>query len=384
MEKKIIFLIIWVKLCTFFIIFLSFNLLPFAKNYYYANFIYPPNEKISLQSAFKTWDAQHYLFLSEQGYKRGQISNAFSPLFPILVNFLTKIFNNSFISGLIISNLMSFLALFYFYKLVRMIYSEKIAYQSLIFLLAFPTSFYFSLIYTESLFFLLVVLFFFFLYKKQFFYASFFALLMPLARQIGILIFFPFLTYYLFEEKKLKFSSQLSVVSKACFNKKTFLILTPILGFGLYFLYIFYATGNALEMFSAMNFFVSKHSVFYIFNPSLLFNIIFNANLALHGFINSILDRVFFILFLFLLFLIYKKTNITFFIYSLLMGFVFILSGTFMSYTRHLLVVFPIFIALGIIFQEQKYSFLKLPLIYFMIMLQTLFLIMHALNYWVA
>jgi hypothetical protein len=55
------------------------------------------------------------------------------------------------------------------------------------------------------------------------------------------------------------------------------------------------------------------------------------------------------------------------------------LSGTFMSYTRYLLVVFPLFMYLGIRFPKSVY-YLAPP----MFALQILFYVIHTGGYWVA
>jgi hypothetical protein len=61
---------------------LAVQLLPpiFATEIYATNFHWPPDDPPSLISAYKTWDANHYLFLSERGYQPDTMSSAFYPL----------------------------------------------------------------------------------------------------------------------------------------------------------------------------------------------------------------------------------------------------------------------------------------------------------------
>jgi hypothetical protein len=61
-----------------------------------------------------------------------------------------------------------------------------------------------------------------------------------------------------------------------------------------------------------------------------------------------------------------------------------VLSGTFMSYSRYLLLPFPIFIVAAMLLRRPHWTYVRAALLYFMVMLQSLFLVMHALNYWVA
>lgn len=378
LDKEILTIIIGSKITIFLIIFLAYNLLPFAKNYYYVSFIYPPNEKISLKSAFKTWDAQHYLFLSEQGYKPDNESNRFYPLFPMLIKFSTYFTRNSFLSGLLISNLFSLVGLYLFYKFVKDFFGgEKIAFSSLLLLLFFPTSFYFFLIYSESLFFLLAIAFFYFLFKKKYLIAGLFSFLIPLSRPVGVFIILPFLFYFIFKKEKIKFQERIR------FNQQSFFLIFPILGFLLYLAIIYLSTSSPFSGFSAANLVVSRWDIFEALLPQGFFINFFSNNLQIHGFTNSIIDRVFFIFFLFSLILIYKKCDLTLFVYSLFMGSA-PLFGSFMSYSRYILLIFPIFIVLAMILEEKKYNFLKIPFLFLSFSLQILFLIIHALNYWVA
>jgi hypothetical protein len=79
--------------------------------------------------------------------------------------------------------------------------------------------------------------------------------------------------------------------------------------------------------------------------------------------------------------LVYKKTNKVFFFYYLALGSVPIL-GSFMGYMRYLLPAFPLFIALGRVFEKKKMLFYSY--LYISLFLQVLFVVMSALSYWVA
>jgi len=371
MIKKIIALILSVKITIFVIIFLAFNLLPTNIPAHYLNFLYPKNQGISIMSAYKTWDAQHYLYLSEKGYGKDAVSDAFSPLFPITIGLANVVFHSYFFSGLILSNSFSVIGIIIFYFFVKDFYKNKeIAFSSILLLLSFPTSFYFSLIYTESLFFLISICFFHFLYKKRFFLASIFALLLPFARYLGILIFFPFLTFFIefFRSKKVFFKKE---------NLKFFLILAPLVGFIFYLFFMKFTTGNYFEGIIAQSYFVAQKSFFNVFRLDLLIINFFAPNLAVHGFTNSVLDRIFFVAFLAFSPLVFKRTDRSLFIFYLLLGLVPLL-GTFMSYTRYMVVLFPLFMSLGSLVEEKRWNFLKFPAIFFLFGLQIIFLIMQC------
>lgn len=388
LQKKInvhiVLTIVSVKLIIVFIAFCSFSLLPFATKYYFANFHYPVKQQITFQTSFMGWDAQHYLYLSEKGYSPNIDSDAFPPLFPFLIYAVSFIVKNHFVAGILVSNICSFAALYLFYVLVKKMYEEKIAYRSLLFLLIFPTSFYFSFIYTESLFFLLVILFFFFLQKKELLYASLVAFFMPLARLIGIAIEIPFLFSLILEYYNHKFDAQLSVITTSLYNKKTLLLFSPFVGLFVYMLIMYMTTGSFFTAFTIQQYFISHFSLFSIFNPLFFLKALFTFPLQIHGFANSLLDRMFFLGFLAFLPLLYNRVSKVFFIYAVVFAVLPVLSGSFMSYTRYLLMAFPIFIAFAKISFEKKYEKITFSFIYFCLLLQSLFLIMQSLNYWVS
>jgi hypothetical protein len=380
MIKKIILLTLAVKITIFLIIFLAYNLMPSNAYGHYLNFLYPKNQKITLLSAYKTWDGQHYIYLAEKGYGKELSSDAFYPLYPVSISMVNLFLRNSLLSGLLISNALSFIAIVIFYLFVKDFYkNKKIAYTSVLLLFSFPTAFYFSLVYSESLFFLLSIAFFYYLYKKRFFVVGLFAFLVPLSRSLGILVFLPLLSFFI---NSFSFNPKQFLSQKV--NLRILLVLVPLFGFFCYLLFMFLSTGHFIEGFLVQKMNIAQWSVGNILKIDVLIRNFFDMHLAIHGFVNSVLDRIFFVVFLCSLPLIYKRGDKNLFIFSLFLGLVPPFLGSFMSYTRYMLVIFPLFMVLGSYLEEKRYNFLKFPLIYSMLLLQGLFLIMQALNYWVA
>jgi len=125
---------------------------------------------------------------------------------------------------------------------------------------------------------------------------------------------------------------------------------------------------------------VAGNSLQNLLHPLLWFKRNFiEITLTLHNYTTSIIDRLFFAGFLASLFGIYKNADKIFFYYALVMGLVPALLGNFMAYTRYLVVVFPIFIILALIF-KNKSPYVIIPLF----MMQIFFLVIHSLNYWVG
>jgi Gpi18-like mannosyltransferase len=96
-----------------------------------------------------------------------------------------------------------FLALYFFYKLIILDWKEKIAKRSILYLLFFPTAFFFSMFYTESLFLFLILASFFFARSKKWLLAGIFGGLATVTRLTGIFLLPAFLTE-LKQQKKSK------------------------------------------------------------------------------------------------------------------------------------------------------------------------------------
>ncbi len=371
------------KVAILFVTFAAGILLPFNKNLFYSNFMYPTDQKISYITPFTTWDAQHYLYLSDNGYKKDQPSNWFYPFFPYSVKIVKLLFQNTFISALLVSNLYSLIALLFFYFLVKDLFSEKIAFYSVIAFISFPSAFYLNLIYSESSFIFLSIGFFYFLYKGKTLYSLPFIFLLPLARSIGILIAIPYFIFLLQKKEGIK---RITIPTfnkpiKIKLNPAFFLVTIPLLGYLMNFLLMYILTGDPFSQFVTLRYFIGRFSIFNVFNIELFFQNLFGTPLALHGFTNSLLDRLFFAFFLVMAPFVYKKTNKVFFFYYLALGMVPLL-GSFMGYMRYLLPAFPLFITLGSVFAKNKV--LLYAYLYLSISLQIMLVIMSALSYWVA
>jgi hypothetical protein len=376
-------ILVW-KIVTIIITLAAFYLLPFNTNTFEGNFLYPKDQKVTVASAFKTWDAQHYLYLSEVGYKQNQASNWFYPLYPLIVRFTNILLHSPLLSGLLVSNILSFAGLLLFYFFVLRKFNESIAFCSLVLFMAFPTAFYLNLIYTEGLFLFLLSGFFLAVEKKKYLLASIFALFLPMTRSVGIFIFIPFLFYILAQRGKGK-KIEIPTFNKPLvfrFHPLFLWLLAPLVGFAINLLYIHLKTGDFFAEFSAQRYFIGGYSVSNLFNPYLFVKNVFGTPLVLHGFMNSLIDRIFFGLFLVMIPLAYKKLNKGLFYFYLVLGLVPLL-GSFMGYLRYLLpAFFPLSIVIGVLIEKKKAFFIAL--LYCFLALQTVFIILQALNYWVS
>lgn len=385
-RKNFVFLLLAYKLFILALplVYAQFRPASFSNANYNVNFHWPENKEISRAERFMTWDGEHYLYLSANGYKAGSMSNAFYPLWPALIYAATKLmFGHSLIAALVMSNLLSFVACLLLHWLVSETYGRECADRTLLLLLAFPGALFFQFPYSESLFLLLIVLFFIGILRQNSWLVALMGFLLPMTGVMGVFCLFP-LGWYLWERaiRRQKLNScpfrmahpPISL-SKA---KALSLCAAPIFGFATYFAVMYVFTGDPLSGFEAQR--INQPSLTNVLNLPMFITVFFNIGLH-HGMWDSPIDRAFFILFLACLPAIWRL-NKMYFLYALCVGLFPAMSNWFFSYTRLLVVCFPLFIVLS-----KKLSGLKNRLALTCVFLafgivQVLFIIRHINFEW--
>jgi hypothetical protein len=159
-----------------------------------------PNIDIPVFGLFAKWDSFYYLDIATHGYGLKTDLWAFRPLYPIILWLIGSPFTwymgkwESFLIAGLIWNMLAFvLATIYLYKLTTLILSEEHAYHTILLLSLFPSSVFFTAIYTESTYLLLTVASFYYLEKGKIFRAVILAALAGFTRPEGFLIFILFL-----------------------------------------------------------------------------------------------------------------------------------------------------------------------------------------------
>ena len=362
--KKLLIIFVLVKVVIFCFIYAS----PFIIDYAYLiesnNLHYPMS--FSYGNVLRTWDAQHYLYLTEFWYVPGHINTAFYPLFPIL-SFIVRPFvlGSSLIAGLLVSNVASVFALYLFYKLTKKLFNKDIAFHAALFFILFPTSFYLSLIYSESIFLLLTLGSFVLLYGGRYIWSSFLSLLLPLTRPQGLLVAAPLLFHSVRNNDKR-------------LNRHLLFVLFPLAGFGLYLLILYLSLGDAFAGFQAQGYFRSENSILHLFQP---IEWIKRNITEISWNFTTVLDRLFFMSFIWGLVEVYKKLDKTLFVYTLTIGGVTTLSGNLMSFPRYMLMFFPIFIAMALCIKKPMTRYV----IWFAFgFSQVILLLLHTNHYWVS
>lgn len=141
------------------------------------------------------WDGRWYLKIVEKGYTLE--ASAFFPLFPGLIRLLSDYGFDPVESGLFISNTAFFMACWFLYKLVSCDWETGAAVETLWYMVLFPTSFFFNMVYSESLFLLLVVLTFYGSRTGRWWLSGVAGLLASMTRNTGVLLIIPVLYEYL-------------------------------------------------------------------------------------------------------------------------------------------------------------------------------------------
>jgi hypothetical protein len=150
------------------------------------------------------WDAGWYLGIAANGYwmdpRTHNGSVAFFPLFPIIVRIVGLVIGSLPLAGLVVSHIAFLTASVFFYALVQGMFNRDVARRALILLNTFPYSFFFSAVYTESLFLCLAVLSFWLAERKKWWQSGAVGLLCALTRSIGIALA-PALTMVYLQQK---------------------------------------------------------------------------------------------------------------------------------------------------------------------------------------
>ena len=337
-----LFVFLFIRIPLFFIVYLGL-------------LIKPPYRNPALWRAFPNclflegwarWDSGWYFSIVVSGYNYmpGQQSNvSFFPLYPILIRLLNPIFGNIVLTAIIIANLCFLLSLVVLYKLViKKFNDENTAIKTLIFIVLYPFSFFFSAAYSESLFLLLVLLSFYFSENKKWEFSSIFAMLAAVTRVVGLALLPAFLLKYL---KDTQFNFKNVKADIFCF------LFIPI-GLLSYILFLYLKFGEPLaflksqQMWGRHLFDFSSH----IFTLKHLLSL--NYKTTLH-FFYLILTLVF----TGLLLPIYRFLGISYAITSFLFIFIPFITGI-ESMGRYLSVVFPCFIMMGYLIRSKFISFL--------------------------
>lgn len=141
------------------------------------------------------WDAFWYTGIAAHGYWNEAL--AFFPLYPLLIAALHFVSRLSFdVSAVLISNAAMVLFAVTFYRLVRAYYPDWVARRSLWMAFMFPTAFFLSAAYTEAVFLWLSTAAFLAVKRDRLWVAGIFGFFAVLTRNEGAFVIIPMLVWY--------------------------------------------------------------------------------------------------------------------------------------------------------------------------------------------
>lgn len=159
----------------------------------------PPMDGLahSLVEPLRNWDGLWYRLIALEGYDLHEANAAFWPLFPMAMRAVSRATGMpEAVAGYLIANVSFVVALVLLYRLVALDFDERIARRTLWALALFPTSFFFSAVYTESPFLMLSVGALLSARLRRWWLAGALGVLAALTRSYGVFLVVPFALLY--------------------------------------------------------------------------------------------------------------------------------------------------------------------------------------------
>lgn len=329
-----------------------------------------------LLNSRSNFDGVHYVLIATHGYNFGQ--QAFFPLYPVLIRQLKGILVNPILTGVVISTLCFFIGLYFLNKLIRLDYSEQVSKWTIIALLFFPMSFFFTTVYTEGLFFMLIVLSFYSAKKSHWLMAGIFGGLASYTRLVGIFIF-PALLAELWSV-----SQTAKLPLRKIFTYGVFLLIIPI-GLLVYMNYLKETTGDPLAFYHVQKLFNQSRSLSIVMPYQVYWRyirMIFTVSRQDPMYVTILFEFTAGVIFSLLTFVSLFRQKISYAVFNLFAFTVPTFTGNLVSLPRYVLVCFPAFILIGELLSSRP----KLrPLILApMFLLSLVTLGMFVTGYWVS
>lgn len=224
--------------------------------------------------AFANWDGQHYLILSDLGYKHLSLSQGFYPLYPMLIRALSPVFS-PWMSGLILNYLFTAGFCVFLYRIAAHMKCPK-PHLAVLMLLAFPTAFFTGAIYTEALFLFLLTGFLYHLLVTRSYAILMYAFLMPLTRGTAAFVAGGLLLHTALEyarassrAKKRARAAQIEPGKPFDWRYPALCLAAFFAGALAYLLFMQLATGNAFAGFAVQDRFPAQNKTSNLFIPTI-------------------------------------------------------------------------------------------------------------------
>jgi hypothetical protein len=285
------------------------------------------------------WDGEAYLTIAERGYAMlpdGRSLYNFLPLYPLTIRLFGYVTGDTAIAAVILSSAFSFIASYFLLLLAELEFGRAVAKKTVLLLLFFPTAFFFSAVYTESMFLAFAIASFYYARKGDWARASVLSWFLPFIRIVGLFFWVVLLAEYFVSDKKTR--------------RDALLLASSLLAVALFFVYSAYSTGSIFGYLNQQNLWsrsVSSPHIALLNALSLLFR---GPVLAIYTLWNlSVL-----VLFAATLYYAVKYMRRTYALYMLFVMMLPLLSSTLEGFSRFILLCFPTFMILARFLGENK------------------------------
>jgi len=319
------------------------------------------------------WDSGWYLAIAQYGYAPGPLTGesriAFYPAYPTIVGALERLLPHAWQGtgallsiGITLSNVSAIVALTFLYRHARDLEDEASAARAVQYVLVFPTAFFLSCFYTESLFLMLAISAFHSARRGRWWLGGLLGGLAALTRSTGVLLF-PALAWMAIESAR--------AGGRHTMRHAAWLLLIPGALAG-YALYCWKLTGDPLSVLHVQAYWLRSLSAPWttLFHP------------RLNNVYVTPLDGALTLLALVLgVSMFWKLPSRSYGLYTLLCVGSFIFTGTLNSAGRYVLCAFPIFFLLARAGRNQAFDRAYLVV---GVVMQTLLMAGWTRMYWVG
>lgn len=310
------------------------------------------------------WDSAHYVSIAAEGYKFPQ--QAFFPLWPFLIKAVSLTGIPPFAANFLLSFLSGLSAFVLFYLLAVRVTGKNTGRYALILFASFPSTMFLHAGYTEGLFLTLTLLSFLMLERKLYLLSAICGGFCTAARLAGIGI-----------------TAAYFIIKQSASRKIIYMFLS-ISGLLIYMLFLQLIFGNGLLFADAQKAWCESAGHCQLKFP--LDPIIGYGKLILSGWVKPGLSSVFIdwvssVIFLGFLFIIWKKLNRTYFIYSLFVIILPLMSGSITGMVRYVLAAFPVFLVAPRVIKSRL---LFIIICFLLFLLELRFVALFTNRIWVA
>ena len=297
-----------------------------------------PRQPHAFLEAWARYDACWYLVIAEKGYrapvgqKTADMRANFFPLFPALISAVLPVVHEPMLAGLIVSNTSFLIFLVVLWQLVRIDWSASVATKTLWIYLLFPTAFFLSGAYSESVLMAITAGALLAARRGHWGLAGVLAGAATLARFVGVVSIVPVVIEYAVAYRSERSASGDVRLSAA--DLARVLVPTAVAVTG-YLVFAGRTFGNPLATFASQALFRGP-----IAPPWQPFIDVWSAGISLHSYDTSIIDASLAAVAVLSLPWIYARVRFSYLCYALLIVLI-PLSGSLVSFTRMLLPSFP-------------------------------------------